>query len=111
MAGLAHSGARDAESTTAASSYNGYDTRRYLYWWKGTCDLYSEAIREVGHLWLCLEATQAVVDATEGETSATRAMLFDADARVVGTVLLSEQNLLSMNILFSNNHLPFLHGN
>jgi len=37
------------------------------------------------------------VDATEGETSATRVMVFDADARVVGTVLLSGQNLFSTN--------------
>ena len=51
------------------------------------------------------------MDATEGETSTTRAMLFDADARVVGTVLLSEQNLFSMKILFPNNHLLFLDGN
>ena len=97
MAGLARSGARDAESTAAASSYNGYDARRYLYWWKGTRDLYSETIREVGHLRLCLVATQDALAVVEGETSSTRAMLPDADARVAGTILLSKQNLFSTN--------------
>ena len=97
MAGLAHSGARDAESTTAASSYNGDDARHYLSWWNGTRDLYSEAIREVGHLRLCLVATQDALAVVEGETSSTRAMLPDADARVAGTILLSKQNLFSTN--------------
>ena len=46
------------ESTTVASSYNGNNTWRYLRWWKGTRDLYFKAIREVGRLRLCLEATQ-----------------------------------------------------
>ena len=103
MAGLACSGAHGAiaiattiSSSGSPDSYNGHDARCYLHWWKGTRNLYFEATREVGRLHICLEATQAVVDATEGETSATRAMLFDADARVVGTVLLSEQNLFSM---------------
>ena len=68
MASLARSGARDAESTAAASSYNGYDARRYLYWWKGTRNLYFEATREVGRLHICLEATQAALTIAEGET-------------------------------------------
>ena len=65
MAGLACSGSRGAASIAAASSsssshdpYNRDDARRYLRWWKGTRDLYFKAIREVGRLRLCLEATQ-----------------------------------------------------
>jgi len=62
-------------------------------------------------LQLCLADTQATLIAAKGETSAARAMLSDADGRVASTVLLSEQNLFSMKILFPNNHLLFLDGN
>ena len=91
---MACSGARGAESTAVSSSYNRDDARRYLCWWKGTHDLYSEAIREVGHLRLRLEATLA---AAEGEISAAQDMLSDADGIVVGTVLLFKHNLFSTN--------------
>ena len=64
MASLACRGARGAKSAAAASSsggsgdsYNGDDTRRYLCWWKGTRDLYSEVTREIVRLQLCLEVT------------------------------------------------------
>ena len=75
------------------NSYNGDDARRYLRWWKGTRDLYSEATREIVRLQLCLEATWAALIAAEGETSTAQAMLSDVDGRVAGTDLLSEQNL------------------
>ena len=95
MDGLACRGARGAKSAAAASSsgssgdsYNGDNARRYLRWWKGTLDLYSEATREIVWLQLCLEVTQAA----EGEASTTRAMLSAADGRVAGTVLLFEHN-------------------
>ena len=46
MAGLASWGACGAESAAATNSsggstdsYNGYDARHNLRWWKGTCDL------------------------------------------------------------------------
>ena len=99
MAGLAYRGVRGAKSATAASSsggsgdsYNGDDTRRYLCWWKGTRDLYSKATREIVHLKLCLEVTQAALTVAEGEASTSRAMLSTADGRVTGTVLLFEHN-------------------
>ena len=99
MAGLVCRGARGAKSAAAASSsggsgdsYNGDDARRYLYWWKGTLDLYSEATREIVRLQLCLEVTQAALSAAEGEASTSRAMLSTADGRVTGTVLLFEHN-------------------
>ena len=64
MAGLAYRGARGAKSAATAcssggsgNSYNGDDAWRYLRWWKGTCDLYSEATREIVRLQLCLEVT------------------------------------------------------
>jgi hypothetical protein len=60
IAVLAYRGARGAESTATASSssgsvdsYNGDDAWRYLRWWKGIRDLYSEATREIVHLQLC----------------------------------------------------------
>ena len=97
MACLACRGARGAESAVPPpvppNSYNGDDARRYLRWWKGTRDLYSEATREIVRLQLCLDATQAALIAAEGETSTARAMLSDVDGRVAGTDLLSEQNL------------------
>ena len=86
MAGLVCRGARGAKSAAAASSssgsddsYNGDDARRYLLWWKGTRDLYSEAIREIVCLQLCFEVTQAALTAAEGEASTARAMLSVAD--------------------------------
>jgi len=101
MASLACSGAHGAvaiaptsSSSGSPDSYNGHDARRYLYWWKGTRNLYSEAIREVGHLRLRLEATLA---AAEGEISAAQDMLSDADGIVAGTVLLFKHNLFSTN--------------
>ena len=88
MAGLACKGARGAKSAAAESSsggsgdsYNGDDARRYLRWWKGTRDLYSEATREIVHL-------QAALTADEGEASTAQAMLSATDGRVAGTVLL-----------------------
>ena len=100
MAGLACRGARGAKSAAAAScsggsgdSYTGDDARRYIRWWKGTRDLYSETTREIVRLQLCLDATQAALIAAEGESSTARAMLSDVDGRVAGTDLLSEQNL------------------
>ena len=51
---------------------------------------YSEATRKLGHLNLCLETTQAAVSTAEGETSAARAMLANADARVAGWVIVSK---------------------
>ena len=99
MTGLACRGARGAKSTAAASfsgssgdSYNGDDARCYLHWWKGTRDLYSEAIRDIVRPQLCLEVTQAVLTTAEGEASTARAMLSAADGRVAGTVLLFEHN-------------------
>ena len=99
MAGLACRCARDAKSAAATSSsggsgdsYNGDDARRYLCWWKGTRDLYFEATREIVHLQLCLEVTQAALTAAEGDASTARAMLSAADGRVPGTVLLFEHN-------------------
>ena len=99
MAGLACRGARGAKSAAAASSsggsgdsYNGDDARRYLRWWKGTRDLYSEATREIVRLQLCLEVTQAALTAAEGEASTARAMLSAAVGRVASTVLLFEHN-------------------
>ena len=100
---LACRGARSAKSAAAASSsggsgdsYNGDDARCYLHWWKGTRDLYSEAIREIVCLQLCFEVTQAALTAAEGETTAARAMLSASDGRVAGMVLLCEHNLFSM---------------
>jgi hypothetical protein len=99
MAGLACRGARGAISAAAASSsggfdvsYNKDDARRYLRWWKGTRDLYSEATREIVRLQLCLEVIQATLTAAEGEASTARALLSTADGRVAGTVLLFEHN-------------------
>ena len=99
MAGLACRCARDAKSAAAASSsggsgdsYNGDDALRYLRWWKGTRDLYSEATREIVRLQLCLEVTQTTLTATEGEASTARAMLSAVNGRVAGTVLLFEHN-------------------
>ena len=99
MASLTCRGARGAKSAAAASSsgrssdsYNGDDARRYLHWWKGTRDLYSEAIREIVRPQLCLEVTQAVLTTAEGEASTARAMLSAADGRVAGMVLLFEHN-------------------
>ena len=98
MAGLASSGARGAKSIAAASSYNGDDARRYLSWWKGTRDLYSEAIRKVGHLRLCLAATQAALAAAEGDTSAAWVMLSDADGKVAIAVLLSKHSTIQESV-------------
>ena len=99
MAGLACMGARGAKSAAAASSssrssdsYNGDDARCYLRWWKGTRDLYSKATREIVHLKLCLEVTQAALTVAEGEASTAQAMLSATDGRVAGTVLLFEHN-------------------
>ena len=99
MAVLACRGARGAEfaagansSGGSADSYNRDDARRYLHWWKGTRDLYSEATREIVRLQLCLEVIQAALTAAEGEASTARAMLSTADDRVAGTVLLFEHN-------------------
>ena len=65
MAGLACRGASGAKSTAAASSsggsgdsYNGDDAQRYLHWWKGTHDLYSEGTREIVRFQLYLEVTR-----------------------------------------------------
>ena len=92
MAGLACRSARGAKSAATASSsggsgdsYNGDDAQRYLRWWKGTRDLYSEATREIVHL-------QAALTADEGEASTAQAMLSAADGRVAGMVLLFEHN-------------------
>jgi hypothetical protein len=71
-----------SSSTGSANSYNGNDARRFLRQRNEARDLYSEATHEVGHLEFCLEATQAALLDTEGETSNARAMLADADARV-----------------------------
>ena len=75
MASLACSGAHGAvaiaptsSSSGSPDSYNGHDARRYLYWWKGTRNLYFEATHEVGRLHICLEATQAALTIAEGET-------------------------------------------
>ena len=99
MAGLACRCARGAKSAAAASSYggsgdsyNGDDAWRYLHWWKGTCNLYSEATREIVRLQLSLEVTQAALTAAEGEASTARAMLSAADGRVAGMVLRFEHN-------------------
>ena len=80
MAGLACRGARGAKSAAAAScsggsgdSYNGDDARRYIRWWKGTRDLYSETTREIVRLQLCLEVTQDTLTAAMSEASTTRA--------------------------------------
>jgi hypothetical protein len=80
-----------ASSLGSADSYSGDDTRRFLHQWNETRDLYSRATREVGHLELCLEATQAALSAADGETSAARAMLADADARVASKTLPSSR--------------------
>ena len=97
MAGLAYRGARGAKSAATAcssggsgNSYNGDDAWRYLRWWKGTRNLYSEATREIVRLQLSLEVTQAALTAAEGEASTARAMLSAVDGRVAGTVLLFE---------------------
>ena len=99
MAGLVCRGARGAKSAATSSfsggsgdSYNGDDARRYLRWWKGTRDIYSETTREIVRLQLCLEVTQAALTAAEGEASTARAMLSTADGRIAGTVLLFEHN-------------------
>ena len=99
MVGLACMAARGAKSVAAASfssgsgdSYNRDDARRYLRWWKGTRDLYSEATREIVRLQLYLEVTQATLTAAEGEACTARVMLSTADGRVAGTVLLFEHN-------------------
>ena len=94
MAGLACSGAHGAvaiaptsSSSGSPDSYNGHDARCYLHWWKGTRDLYSEAIREIVCLQLCFEVTQAALTTAEGEASTARAML-----SVAGMVLHFEHN-------------------
>ena len=99
MAGLACRCAHDAKSAAAASSsggsgdyYNADDALRYLSWWKGTRNLYSEATREIVRLQLCLEVTQAALTTAKGEASTARAMLSAAFGRVAGTVLLFEHN-------------------
>jgi len=80
MAGLACRGARGAKSAAAAScsggsgdSYNGDDARRYIRWWKGTRDLYSETTREIVRLKLYLEVTQDTLIVAKSEASTTRA--------------------------------------
>jgi hypothetical protein len=83
-----------SSSTGSADSYNGDDVRHYLYYWNETHDLYSGATREIGRLELCMEATQTALSATEGETTAARTMLVNANARVVGNILFSSELLL-----------------
>ena len=99
MAGLVCRGACGAKSAAAASSsggsgdyYNADDALRYLSWWKGTRNLYSEATREIVRLQLCLEVTQTALTTAEGEASTARAMLSSTDGRVAGTVLLFKHN-------------------
>jgi len=99
MAGLACRCPRGAKSAAATSSYggsgdsyNGDDAWRYLHWWKGTCNLYSKATREIVRLQLYLEVTQAALTAAKGEASTARVILSAADGRVAGMVLLFEHN-------------------
>lgn len=83
----AHSVAPAGSSSNSADSYNRDDARRFLRERNETRYLYSDATRKVRWLEFCLEATQATLSAAEGETSATRAMLAHADARVAGRFL------------------------
>lgn len=97
MAGGTSSAARSAPPTASANSfgsvdsYSGDDARCFLRQWNETRDLYSRATREIRRLELCLEATQAALSAADGETSAARAMLADADARVASKTLPSSR--------------------
>jgi hypothetical protein len=76
MVGKASRVVHDAPSATPASSssdssysYDRSDAWHFLYQRNEAHDLYSEATREVRCLEFFLEATQAALSATEGETS------------------------------------------
>lgn len=56
-------------------------------------DRYSKATREIIRLELALSTTQVALSAFEGETSAPRALLADANARVAGKSLLIDNIL------------------
>jgi hypothetical protein len=93
MAGEASSAVRGASlaaptisSSGSADSYDGSDARRFLRQRNEVCDFYSEATCKVGRLEFCVEATQAELSTTEGETSTTHALLVDTNARVVGRI-------------------------
>lgn len=75
-----------SSSFGSVNSYNGDDARRFLCQLNKTRSLYSEATRHAGHLESRLEATQAALPASEGETSTARKILSAADSRVAGNV-------------------------
>jgi hypothetical protein len=52
---------------------------------------YSEKTKETGDLKICLEEVQAAQSAAKGETSAVRAQLAAADARVAGKFSLTRE--------------------
>ena len=67
-------------------SYNGDDVRHYLHERNEVIDRYLETTREIGHLELTLNASQAALAATDGESSIARAQLAESNTRVIGKI-------------------------
>ena len=85
-----------ASSSDSSDSYNGDNTRHFLWEWRVAQNRYSKVTRENGQLEISIGVSQATLHAAEEEASTVRARLAESDAAVA-----SKMSSMNASILIS----------
>ena len=90
-----------ASSSDSSDSYNGDNTRHFLWEWRVAQNRYSEVTRENDQLEIHLGVSQAALHAAEEEASAVRARLAEPDTMAAGKMNSTKASYSNFSLLLS----------